>query len=132
MANCWRLPVAEIPEEAVAAVKAHVFHAITRWKMAASDDAVVQVMARNQLIADILHFAAPHILADFSKRTAGMAEALNNAAAIIEDRDRQLAAARAEERERLFVAIRRKIPLSQPWRGEALDLIYEVWRETDG
>jgi hypothetical protein len=39
-----------------------------------------------------LSAAAPHILADFSKRTAGMAEALNNAAAIIEDRDRQLAA----------------------------------------
>jgi len=39
---------------------------------------------------------------------------------------------RAAERERLFTAIRRKIPLSAPWRGEALDLIAEVWRETDG
>ena len=24
------------------------------------------------------------------------------------------------------------LPLSQPWRGEALDLIYEVRRETGG
>jgi hypothetical protein len=36
------------------------------------------------------------------------------------------------ERARLFTAIRHKIPLTQAWRGEALDLIYEVWRETDG
>jgi hypothetical protein len=79
----------------------------------------------------VIGAAAPHILADFSQRTAGMAEALKRAEAIIGERDRQLAAARAEERERLFVAIRHKIPLSQPWRGEALDLIYEVWRETD-
>jgi hypothetical protein len=80
----------------------------------------------------VIGAAVPSVLADFSKRTAGMAEALNNAAAIIEERDRQLAEARATERERLFTAIRRKIPLSQPWRGEALDLIAEVWRETDG
>jgi hypothetical protein len=57
--------------------------------------------------------------------------ALERAEAIIEDRDRQLAKVRAEERSRLYTAIRHKIPLSQPWRGEALDLIYEVWRETD-
>jgi hypothetical protein len=41
-------------------------------------------------------------------------------------------AARASERERLFTAIRHKIPLSEPWRGKALDLIYEAWRDTDG
>ena len=41
------------------------------------------------------------------------------------------AAVRAE-RARLFAAIRHKLPLSEPWRGPALDLIYEVWRETDG
>jgi hypothetical protein len=45
---------------------------------------------------------------------------------------RQAAAAVRAERERLFAAVRRKLPLSAPWRGEALDLIYEVWRETDG
>jgi hypothetical protein len=50
-----------VPEEAVTAAKAHVFHAITRWKMAASDDAVVQVMARNELIRDVVEFAAPLI-----------------------------------------------------------------------
>src|ERR1700728_3533024 len=44
----------------------------------------------------VIGAAAPSLLTDFSKRTAGMAEALNNAAAIIEDRDRQL----AHERER--------------------------------
>jgi hypothetical protein len=49
-----------------------------------------------------------------------------------DERQRAVRAVRATERERLFVAIRHKIPLSQPWRGEALDLIYEVWRETDG
>jgi hypothetical protein len=46
--------------------------------------------------------------------------------------DQALASGARDERERLFTAIRHKIPLSQPWRGEALDLIYEVWRETDG
>jgi hypothetical protein len=39
---------------------------------------------------------------------------------------------RDAERERLFTAIRHKFPLSAPWRGEALDLIAEAWRETDG
>ena len=43
-----------------------------------------------------------------------------------------VAQAVAAERSRLFTAIRHKIPLSEPWRGPALDLIYEVWRETDG
>jgi hypothetical protein len=80
----------------------------------------------------VIGSAAAVLLAAAQERIAGMAGALNNAAAIIGERDRQLAAARAEERERLFVAIRHKIPLSQPWRGEALDLIWEVWRETDG
>jgi hypothetical protein len=42
------------------------------------------------------------------------------------------AAAVRADRARLFTAIRHKIPLTQPWRGEALDLICEVWRETDG
>jgi hypothetical protein len=46
--------------------------------------------------------------------------------------DAACAGAVAAERARLFTAIRRKIPLSEPWRGRALDLIYEVWRETDG
>jgi len=41
------------------------------------------------------------------------------------------AAAVRAERARLFTAIRHKIPLTQPWRGEALDLICEVWREID-
>lgn len=32
------------------------------------------------------------------------------------------------ERSHLFVAIRHAIGLDKPWRGEALDLIYEVWQ----
>ena len=36
---------------------------------------------------------------------------------------------KAAERERLFVAIRRSIPLDKPWRGEVLDLIYAIWQE---
>jgi hypothetical protein len=79
-----------------------------------------------------LSAAAPHILADFSKRTAGMAEALNNAAAIIEDRDRQLAAARAEERERIrtlfgdWIEILMSEPNSHPpsaWKAAFDDLL---------
>lgn len=41
-------------------------------------------------------------------------------------------AAVSAERARLFTAIRHKLPLSEPWRGPALDLICEVWRDTDG
>lgn len=39
--------------------------------------------------------------------------------------------ARRAERARLFEAIRRAIKLDVPWRGEALDLITEVWRKTE-
>jgi hypothetical protein len=112
---------AEIPEEAVAAVYG---------KLAAIGYYGNRPL--REVAADIAGAAWPGFVAAAEERTAGMAEALERAEAIIEDRDRQLAEARAAERERLFVAIRHKIPLSQPWRGEALDLIYEVWRETDG
>jgi hypothetical protein len=137
--------VSEIPEEAYAAAAEAL--AVHRWKSMGVASAECECGAilygdadpfpadeafRTHLAGQILEAAWPGFLAGFSERTAGMAEALKRAEAIIGERDRQLAAARAEERERLFVAIRHKIPLSQPWRGEALDLIWEVWRETDG
>jgi hypothetical protein len=49
----------------------------------------------------VIGSAAAVLLAAAQERIAGMAGALNNAAAIIGERDRQLAEARAQERERI-------------------------------
>jgi hypothetical protein len=93
--------VADIPEEAAAlrlATPAEFEQEVTRilreHLMAqpprAADEDELRLTA-----ASIAAEAQSTFLADFSNRTAGMAEALNNAAAIIEDRDRQLAEQKA-------------------------------------
>jgi len=46
---------------AMSLAKRHVFHKITAWKAAASDDAVVQVLARTGLLQEIIEAAAPAI-----------------------------------------------------------------------
>jgi hypothetical protein len=87
--------VAEIPEEAVAAA----IQALT--ERTAQDPGSDGEKAARWHAVVALEAAWPGFVAAAEERTAGMAEALNNAASIIEDRDRQLAAARAEERARL-------------------------------
>ena len=77
----------EIPEDAVTAAAG----AIADMDLAGSVlDREGPAYRRKAVAVAVLEAATPHILADFSERTAGMAEALNSAAAIIEDRDRQL------------------------------------------
>jgi hypothetical protein len=88
--------VSEIPEEAYAAAARSIL--IVAEKFLSDEIVAVGYTKAARAAAEA---AAPHILAGFSERTAGMAEALKNAEAIIGERDRQLAEARAQERERI-------------------------------
>jgi hypothetical protein len=78
-----RREMAEIPDEAgdaaVEAAKAHVLHAITRWAVAGSRDAMVATMARTGLILDIVEAAAPVIAAAERARIITVARKLGAA-----------------------------------------------------
>jgi hypothetical protein len=118
---------AEIPAEAITAAATAIDDEMRGTTGMHGDTAFARDAARVALAA-----AWPHLLAAAGKLLTEddcrriMQETIDARGGEIEK------AARASERERLFTAIRHKIPLSEPWRGKALDLIYEAWRDTDG
>jgi len=111
--------MADIPEEAVTAAATYLHdeecndgdtQTCGRWRCGSDPENRYHSLHARHVeyyrarAASVLGAAWPGFVAAAEERTAGMAEALNNAAAIIEDRDRQLAEVRAAERERILTA----------------------------